>query len=200
MLENIFAVRKIDSEYQKHELLLSSLVLQHLQHVEHVLQEAVYPYSYLKAALVRDFGQTKEHQLYQLLHACDLGDRKHTELLAEMRELLGAKGSPVLLKKLFMNRLPSNVRRVFVAGPMDNLDDVARRTHCVVAEDRSPSKLLADKIDRPAESFNSFLQLCPVPQTVTLQTNSFPPTPTASTKRDFQRPLFSRPGFSSTPY
>ena len=117
-----------------------------------------------------------------------------------MRKLLGAKGSPVLLKKLFMDKLPSNVRRVLVAGPMDNLDDVARRAHCVVAEDRLPSKLLADKIDQLAESFNSFLQQCPVPQTVTLQTNSFPPTPTASTNRDFQRPSFSRSRFSSTPY
>ena len=128
MMESIFTMRKIESECQSHELLLSSLDLRHIQRVEHVLLDldTVYPYSYLKTALVKAFGQTEEHQLYQLLHACDLGDRKHTELLAEMRKLLGAKGSPVLLKKLFMNRLPSNVRRVLVAGPMDNLDDVAR--------------------------------------------------------------------------
>ena len=37
MVENIFAMRKIDSDCQRHELLLSSLDLRHLQRVEHVL-------------------------------------------------------------------------------------------------------------------------------------------------------------------
>ena len=37
MLENIFAMRKIASECQRHELLLSSLDLRHVQRVKHVL-------------------------------------------------------------------------------------------------------------------------------------------------------------------
>ena len=91
MVENRFALRKIDSECHRHELLLSSLHvdLRHLQRVEHVLLDLdpVFPYSYLKTALVKIFGQTEEHQLDQLLHACELGDRKPTELLAEMCKL-----------------------------------------------------------------------------------------------------------------
>ena len=129
-----------------------------------------------------------------------------------MRKLLGAKGSPVLLKKLFMDRLPLRVRRVLVAGPIDNLDDIARRTDRVLAEDQSPisdshfvaapDKLIVEKVNRLAQSFNSFLKQCPAPQTVTLQTNFFAPTPMASTNQDsnFQRPSFSRSRFSRTPY
>ena len=141
MVENIFASRKIASECQRHELLLSSLDLRHLQRVEHVLLDLdpMYPYSYLKAALAKIFGQTEEHQLGQLVHACELGDCKPMELLAEMRKLLGAKGYPVLLKKLCMDRLSSSVRRVLVAGPIDNLDNVAGRADRVVAEDRLPT-------------------------------------------------------------
>ena len=54
MVENIFSMRKIDSECQRHELLLSSLDLQHLQRVEHRLLDLdpVFPYSYLKAAFL----------------------------------------------------------------------------------------------------------------------------------------------------
>ena len=214
MIENIFSMRKIDSECQRHEPLLSSLDRRHLQRVEYVLLDLdpAFPYSYLKAALIKIFGQTEDHKLDQLLHACELGDRKPTELLAEMCKLLGTKGSPVLLKKLFMDRLPSSVRRVFVAGPIDNLDDVARRADRVFAEDRSstskhrfvaaPDKLLVEKVDRLAESFNSFLRQCQALQTVTLQTNPFAATPMASTNQDsnFQRPSFSRSRFSSTPY
>ena len=120
--------------------LLSSLDLRHLQRVEHVLLDLdpMYPYSYLEAALAKILGQTEEHQLGQLLHVCELDDCKPTELLAEMRKLLGAKGYQVLLKKLCMDRLPSSGRRVPVAGPIDNLDNVAGRADRVVAEDRLP--------------------------------------------------------------
>ena len=101
-----------------------------------------------------------------------------------------------------MDRLPLSLRRVLVAGPIDNLDDLARRADRVVAEDRSPTsdprfvgasdKLFVDKVDRLAESFNSFLQQCPSPQTVTLQTNSFAPRLMASINQDsnFQRLSF----------
>ena len=111
-----------------------------------------------------------------------------------------------------MDRLPSNVRQVLVAGPMDNLDDIAHRADRVVAEDRSPTsdpsfvsapnKLHADKVDQLAELLNSFLQQQLAPQTVTLQTNSFALTPMASTNPDsnFQRTSFSYSRFSSTPY
>ena len=79
MVENIFSMRKIDSECQRHELLLSSLDLRHLQRVEHVLLDLdpVFPYSYLKAALIKIFDQTEEHKLDQLLHACELRDTLH---------------------------------------------------------------------------------------------------------------------------
>ena len=97
--------------------------------------DPVYSYFYVKAALIEIFGRIQDHQL---LHACDLGNRKPTELLAEMRKLLGAKGSSVLLKKLFMDRLRSNVRPIFLAGPMDNLGDLA----CAVAEDRPLTPVL----------------------------------------------------------
>ena len=62
VVENIFAMRKIAAEFQRHELLLSSLELRHLQRIEHVLLDLdpVYPYSCLKAALVEIFGQTEE--------------------------------------------------------------------------------------------------------------------------------------------
>ena len=49
------------------------------------------------------------------------------------------------------------MRRVLVAGPIDNLDDVARHADRVLAEDRSPTsdsrfvaapdKFLVDKVD-----------------------------------------------------
>ena len=46
VVENIFAMRKIASKCQRHKLLLSSLDLQHLQRVKHVLLDLdpVYPY------------------------------------------------------------------------------------------------------------------------------------------------------------
>ena len=114
------------------------------------------PVLVFKGGTCQDFWPNKRAQVDHLLHACELGDRKLTELLAEMRKQLGAKRSSVL-KKLFMDRLSSSVRRVLVAGPIDNLDDVACRADCVLEGDRlptsdprfvaAPDKLFVEKVD-----------------------------------------------------
>ena len=49
---------------------------------------------------IKIFGQAEEHKLGQLLHACELGDRKPTGLLAEICKLLGTKELPCSAKKL----------------------------------------------------------------------------------------------------
>ena len=86
-----------------------------------------------------------------------------------MRELLETWDSPELLEKLFMDKLPLDVRRIVVAGLAENLDDIDERAYRVLAEDTSaiytvnsknrteselPDLTLHKKVDSLAESFN----------------------------------------------
>ena len=72
-------------------------------------------YDVLKETLIKRTTLSKQWRLQQLLSTENLGDQKSTQLLRKMQQLLGdnteAMGSS-LLRKLFIQRLLSNVRMI----------------------------------------------------------------------------------------
>ena len=170
-IENIFQLHRVTSEQDRFELKLGALDLRHLQKIRCVLQD-LHPnclYLQVKQALTKAYSVSKREQLNELLYHTSLEDRRSTELLAHMRELIGTRNSPELLEKLFMDKLPSDVRRIVVTGRAENLDHIAERADRVLAEDtsaictvnfknrthsESPDLTLHKKVDSLAESFN----------------------------------------------
>ena len=55
------------------------------------------------------YSVSRRKQIDELLYHTSLGDRRPTEMLAHMRELVGTHDSPDLLEKLFLDRLPRDV-------------------------------------------------------------------------------------------
>ena len=77
------------------------------------------PFSQLRKALFEANEPSMDSKLDELLDASELGDRRPTELLSRMRHLMGTEQSPTLLKKLFLSKLPVDVKRVVVASGTD---------------------------------------------------------------------------------
>ena len=138
-IENIFQLHRVTSERDRFELTLGALDLRHLQKIRCVIQDlhTDCPYSQVKQALTKAYSVPKREQLNELLYHTSLGDRRPTELLAHIRELLGTRVSPEYLEKLFMDKLPSDVQRIVVACCAENLDDIVERADRVLAEDTS---------------------------------------------------------------
>lgn len=85
-------------------------------------------YEAVKLRLISRFQVSPQGRLERLLNACDLGDMRPTHLLAKMQELsAGLKVTDDLLKMLFLQRMPPNVKAVLAIsdGTIGKLAEMA---------------------------------------------------------------------------
>jgi len=104
--------------------------LHQLQSVEQCLARlnSDLPYSHLKSALLQCYQPSESTRLDKLLYFTQLGDKKPLKLLFEMQKLLGhevAHDHRPLLKKLFLDKLPSEVRIILAASNNCSLQELA---------------------------------------------------------------------------
>ena len=136
--ENFFTCQNILSEQVKFYCVVNALEAKHIEKISHVLidNNAVAPYQSLKQAILKTFEVSETIKLNKLLSlpAIDLGQnlKRPTELLLEMRGLLG-QSSPVgpvaesLLKQMFLDKLPSQIKVFLAAAPNSSLEELASK-------------------------------------------------------------------------
>ena len=89
------------------------------------------PYDTLKAELVKPTAASAQRKLQQLIGGEELGDRKPTQLLRRMQQLLG--DHLPFLKELFLQRLPANVLMVLAsADPSTALPKLAEMADKII--------------------------------------------------------------------
>jgi len=108
----------------------------------------VNPYTSLKEQLIKRMAASEQHRIQQLLSLEDLGDRKPTQLLCRMQQLLGdtpGYTNSSFLRELFLQRLPANVRMVLASAsdtvPLTELAQLADRIVEVAAPSVSAVKV-----------------------------------------------------------
>lgn len=70
-------------------------------------------YGSVKTRLISRFELSAQEKFEKLLNSCDLGDMRPTHLLAKMQELAtNLNVNDELMKMLFMQRMPTNIRAV----------------------------------------------------------------------------------------
>ena len=145
------------------------------------------PYDTLKRVLIERTCPPQQRRLQQLLHATELGDRKPSQLLRHMRQLLGDTDRPLLREPFH----PATVCMVLASNATDtSLDDMAQLTDRII--DVAPStvaalssaspaqdevKALRTKIDRLKELVTSLVSRPRSHQPSPFPRRSRPPTP-----------------------
>lgn len=83
-------------------------------------------YDHLKATILARTTESESSRLRQLLNAQELGDRRPTQLLHRMRQLLGMRSSEAhnnILRELFVQRLPA----IFITKAYTNISEVKKK-------------------------------------------------------------------------
>ena len=126
-----FNTRGITSQKMRFDYVIASLSLEFAVEVRDLLirPPAEDPYNTLKTELIKRTAASEQRKLQQLISGEGLGDRKPTQLLRRMQQLLSDHLGPAadnnsFLKKLFLQRLPPNMHMVLALA--DEKTDLAK--------------------------------------------------------------------------
>ena len=131
-VEAIFNTYFVISERERYNHLLASLKQDEISRVGHVILSDVgcTPYTKLKVALIEHYEMNEVAQLNKLLNETTLsGNERPSDLLHRMKNLIGYDGkiSDDLLKKLFQDRMPADMRLILAACYELNVYDLAAK-------------------------------------------------------------------------
>ncbi|BHF65729.1 hypothetical protein SprV_0200874200 [Sparganum proliferum] len=99
----------------------------------HIHRPPEQPYDKLKETLIKRVAMTEERRLRLLPTVEELGDRKPSQLLRRMQQLVGeAKFEASIFRQLFLQRLPPDVKTVLAAS-QGNIEELREHDNKVMA-------------------------------------------------------------------
>lgn len=144
-------------------------------------------YGSVKDRLIARFALSPQARLEQLLGSCDLGDLRPTHLLAKMQEsATGLNVDDSLMKMLFLQRMPSNVRAVLSIsdGSLQKLAEMADKM-----VDSSSVAVAAVNVPAPAVGHNpDYASLKEEIEVLTAEIRRLKADPTRNRSRSSSRP------------
>ncbi|XP_064486103.1 uncharacterized protein LOC135398648 [Ornithodoros turicata] len=122
LAEAEFTKRHITSQHTKYYAALTALSASVMAEVRDIVTNppSDNPYDTLKQQIIKRLSESQQQRLRQLLTTEELGDRKPTQFLRRMYQLLGDESSALdesILRELFLQRLPHTVQMILSASP-----------------------------------------------------------------------------------
>jgi len=172
-VESQLAAANIKSDTAKYNALVASLEFDTISQVSDIILNppAQDKFEGLAKQLIERFAENQTSRLSKLL-VTELGDKKPSQLLRDMKNLAAGSLTPEALKILWLQRLPQQISTVLMVSQdnIDNLAVLADRmipllskevnpvSSCPVTSDLSSEqhiRVLEEKLDRLTKSVDS---------------------------------------------
>ena len=180
-VEAQFQLNKIKSDEKKFNYIIASMACEDLKLVADILPQQP-DYEKLKATLIKRCSISDADRVKTLLSGIELGDRKPSQLLRELR-LLSTSGTPdEVIKQLWLQRLPLASQTTLLAFDinLDQLGDIADRISSVsqhnISSLQETSSSLSQEVEQLREEINKMkknLHRSPSPQRKKYNKSSF---------------------------
>ena len=133
-VEAQFCTRGITAQKTKFHYIIASLSQEYATEVRDIILHPpeTRPYDFLREQLVKRTAISEQRRLQQLLTSEELGDRKPSQLLRRMQHR-AVDADNALVRELFLQRLPTNVRVVPVAYPGFSSGGCSASGFCMIA-------------------------------------------------------------------
>ena len=158
-IESQFAIRHITNDQTRYDYVVSALDDSTASEIEALLLSppAENRYDAVKQTLISAFGKSQAVKDSELLAISGLGDKKPTGLLRYMRSL---NADPeTLMRALFLQQLPPEVRRVLAGSTTTDLDELAVAADRIVESSTNDPFSRISSISRTSENITS-TRLC----------------------------------------
>lgn len=126
-VEAQFAINNIRRDASKYYTVIAAVESRVLTHISDVIRDppATNKYTALKNRIIEQFADSEAKKIKKLLSEIQLGDKRPSQLLNEMRELAGDTVKDEFMKSLFIQLMPSTVRPVLSIST-DELQAIAK--------------------------------------------------------------------------
>lgn len=135
-IEALFGSHRIASQRSRFDFVIAALPQATAAIVRDILRAPPdNSYDRLKEELIHRTTESEQRRLQQLLTTEELGDRKPTDLLRRMHQLLGDQPDTVeasIFRELFLQRLPNNVRMILSASEITSTEALARMADRII--------------------------------------------------------------------
>ena len=158
-----FLTRGITVSKTKFDYVVSCLAPEYATEVRDLLLEppAEHPYKTLKAQLTKRTSASEQRRIQELLSTEELGDRTPSQMLRRIQQLLGdmaPRMDAALLRELFLQRLPANVRMVLTPSAGDlSIDQLAQLADRIL--EASPPSISATSTQQMGQADPTTTQL-----------------------------------------
>ena len=126
-VESQFITSNITNETTKFHYVLAAIESEILDEVSDFVTNPPQTelYSKFKQKMIEQFSDSESRKIKRLLTELELGDKRPSTLLREMKQLAGNQLTEEFLRSLFLQRMPQNIRSV-LATSSESLDKLSQ--------------------------------------------------------------------------